>query len=148
MDRAFSLSRCCSYMLSKYTYTYTYTHILKKLCFSIHMHIHVHIHIHIHIPNSLQVFVDELNSHLDTFHFCTLRALHVTILYVAMNLFFSRLALRRLGTIQVSTYRIENVLSLSLSLSLPFSRLLLPLSALTLLWIEYSLFHDVAAICC
>ena len=25
MDRAFSLSRCCSYMLSKHTYTYTYT---------------------------------------------------------------------------------------------------------------------------
>ena len=50
---------------------------------------------------------------------------------------------------QVSTYRIPDVfLSLSLSSLCLSLVLLLPLSALILLWIEDSLFHAVAAICC
>ena len=100
-----------------YTHTYTYTY----------THAHTHTH-----PG----FVDSFYSPgvifaCGYFPFCALRVLHVTILYCVMNLFLFALlcmltssgwALRRLGTMQVSTYRIEGVLSLSLWLSLSFSR--------------------------
>ena len=93
-------------------------------------------------PNSLQVFVDsfyspELNSHLDTFHFalCVLCTLLFYMLLWTCSCFLvcyvvfmlsSGWALRLLGIMQVSTYRIADVLSLSLSLSLS-SLILLPL---------------------